>query len=63
MRKIKNSGYCHIRKDLIEQDLSVPVGNKYLFVKSLVRYKWIGQQFYVMAFKSWKKAYSIDFEF
>jgi hypothetical protein len=52
-----------IRTDLIEQKLSVPVGNKYYGSDKSIPYRWIGEQFQVKLNDKWQNAESIDFDF
>jgi hypothetical protein len=52
-----------VRKDLLEQGISVPVGNDYYGEKEPLEYKWRLDEFYVFYKGFWEEASSIDFEF
>lgn len=58
--------YQKIRKDLIMEELSVPVGDDYLFTLEGVKCKWLDEDddesFVVLYNGKWQAAYSIDFE-
>ncbi len=55
--------YQIIRKDLIEQELSVPVGDDYLFTLEPVKCRWVDDEFFEVFYNGkWQEAYSIDFE-
>ena len=55
---------CRIRNDLLQENLSVPVGDGYLFTERLIPYRWIDEDiFQVNTDGEWENAYSIDFDF
>lgn len=56
-----------IRKDLQEQELSVPVGDKYFFGNGKLKSRWQNEDeenetFQVLYDNQWLDAYSIDWE-
>lgn len=56
---------CTIRKDLIDADLSVPIGDTYLHTSEPIPYRWLSDEdgFQVLHNNKWHDAYSIDFDF
>lgn len=63
-------GFAVIRKDLVKQSLSVPVGDSYVsgVLGQRFEYRWVnedepGEQFQVFHDGSWQDAESIDFDF
>lgn len=54
---------CKIRKDILDQNLSVPVGNEYYGGVEPLKYRWNKDQFQVFYKDKWQLAESIDFEF
>lgn len=66
--KIKGIEYSTttIRKDILKQNLRVPVGNDYYGSAEALPYRWTGEDgedFQVYHNGKWKFAQSIDFEF
>ncbi len=62
------NGVATIRKDLQQQELGVPVGEKYLRGSDNYPYRWDfadtdGEQFQIHAWGSWHDAESIDWDF
>jgi hypothetical protein len=65
MTKTKKS-FCTVRKDLLEKELGVPVGDVYYSEAESLPYRWSGEEedkFEVLYEGKWQEAYSIDFEF
>ena len=57
-----------IRKDLQQEELGVPVGEKYYHGSEPLPYRWINEekddeQFQVFFEGEWVEAYSIDFDY
>lgn len=61
--KPTSTNWCTIRKDIQRQEYRVPVGTYFISGSGKYQYKWVGSNFYILSFKKWKKANSIDFEF
>jgi hypothetical protein len=60
--KIKHRAF--VRKDLLEAELSVSIGDEYYLGNKLFRYKYNKKdEFFVYYNGGWKLAQSIDFEF
>ena len=56
--------YAKIRKDLLEKNLSVPVGNTYYNKKDCLPCRWVDEdKLEVFLNKEWLSAESIDFDF
>lgn len=58
--------YCYQRKDLIEKELSIPVGDESILFKrnQPIQYKRLKDDTFVIKYKGrWKEAESIDFDF
>lgn len=57
--------YAYIRRDLLKQGLSIPIGKKYVF--TLMAFPFIytnnDTKFKVLYKGIWQSAYSIDFDF
>lgn len=66
---MKDTGYCFIRIDLIEEDLAVPIGKAWVMTKKLLQYRWKTEDVFEIKVnlpgsrKQWHKAESIDFDF
>lgn len=54
---------CRIRKDLLEQNLKIPVGDKYIAEDREYSYRWLKDQFQIYLNGKFQDASSIDFEF
>jgi hypothetical protein len=57
---------CRIRKDLLDGDMGVPVGNDYIREDIEYEYQWIGkdeEEFQIKLNGKWQDAQSIDFDF
>ena len=52
-----------IRKDLIQLELAVPVGNFYYFSTESLLYRWVGDLFQVLFKNKWRNSESIDWDF
>ena len=60
--KIKHRAF--VRKDLVKDNLAVPIGGLYYLGNKLFRYKYNKKdEFFVYYNGGWKLAQSIDFEF
>jgi hypothetical protein len=59
--------HCKIRKDLVEQELGVPIQKegKYITISGsgLREYRWDGETFQIFYRDNWWDGYSIDFDF
>ena len=56
--------FCKIRKDLLEKELSIPVGESFVGTKERFEYRWVDdEQFQIFYEGIWQDAESIDFEF
>lgn len=57
--------YCEVRPDILENGLSVPVGNYYYSGRDKLPYRWSynDELFEVYVNNEWQQAYSIDFKF
>lgn len=58
-----NQSKCYIRKDIISQGLSVPVGDININTNGALKYRWVDDDFYILYNNKWHLAESIDFEF
>lgn len=57
---------CWIRRDLLNEDKAVPVGDKYISEDKDYEYRWAGSEdseFQILVDGEWLEAYSIDFDF
>lgn len=53
-----------IRKDLIKDELGVPIGNEYYFESTPLKYRWLSDtDFQVLFNNKWQSAESIDWDF
>lgn len=53
-----------VRKDILEAELSIPIGDEYYFGNKIFRYKYNKKdEFFVYYKGGWKSAYSTDFDF
>jgi hypothetical protein len=53
-----------LRKDILEAELSIPIGGEYYFGNKIFRYKYNKKdEFFVYYKGGWKEADSIDFDF
>lgn len=54
---------CTIRKDILSQNLAVPIGDEYYAGKEPLKYRWRKDVFQVFYNGKWQYAKSIDFDF
>ena len=57
---------CKIRRDLVKDKISVPIGSFYVSSDKEFEYKWEGEdedEFYILLDGIWQEAESIDFDF
>ncbi len=54
---------CKIRKDILKQNLAVPIGDEYYDEQYSLRYRWRKDVFQVFYKGKWQFARVIDFEF
>jgi hypothetical protein len=55
--------FCTVRKDLVEEGLSVPVGDDTYIESGKYEYRWVGEDFEILIGDKWLFADSIDFDF
>jgi hypothetical protein len=60
---MKKDRYCVIRKELQENNASVPIGCLFFSGANKLKYRWDHDEFQVYYLNRWRDAYSIDFDF
>lgn len=56
--------YARVREDILNDNLSVQVGNNFYGNKGKRPYRWIGDETFQVFYKGkWQEAQSIDWEF
>lgn len=56
--------FANVRKDIIEREESVPIGNDYYGEKEPLPYRWFNDKIFQIFYKgNWQKAESIDWDF
>ncbi len=60
---MNNFKKCRIRRDILSEGLSVPVGRDYVNSPGLFHYRWHGDSFMILLNEKWEDAQSVDFEF
>jgi hypothetical protein len=67
MKTIDNTHLVVIRKDILEEELGVPVGDIFYYDSAPIPSRWINEgqaneEFQVFFNNEWLEAYSIDFD-
>lgn len=60
---MKNPKFAIVRKDILEREENVPVGNDYYGENKPLEYRWKGEEFQVKINGKFQEAESIDFDF